>query len=88
MQAYYQAQLEQFWDTNEDEILGTLTSFHVQTLEHLQTMAWQNQITYLKQQLEHIGKGKYILNSRFRAWASVRIVFYLSIHVCSFWSLK
>ena len=37
MQAYYQAQLEQFWDTNEDEILGTLTSFHVQALEHLQT---------------------------------------------------
>ena len=50
MQAYYQAQLEQFWDTNEDEILGTLTSFHVQALEHLQTRAWQNQISYLKQQ--------------------------------------
>ena len=58
MQAYYQAQLEQFWDTNEDEILGTLTSFHVQALEHLQTMAWQNQITYLKQQLEQHWKGK------------------------------
>ena len=58
MQAYYQAQLEQFWDTNEDEILGTLTSLHVQALEHLQTMAWQNQITYLKQQLERHWKGK------------------------------
>jgi len=58
MQAYYQAQLEQFWDTNEDEILGTLTSLHVQALEHLQTMAWQNQITYLKQQLEQHWKGK------------------------------
>ena len=58
MQAYYQAQLEQFWDTNEDEILGTLTSFHVQALEHLQTMAWQNQISYLKQQLEQHWKGK------------------------------
>lgn len=58
MQAYYQAQLEQFWDTNEDEILGTLTSFHVQALEHLQTRAWQNQISYLKQQLEQHWKGK------------------------------
>ena len=58
MQAYYQAQLEQFWHTNEDEILGTLTSSHVQALEHLQTMAWQNQITYLKQQLEQHWKGK------------------------------
>lgn len=58
MQAYYQAQLEQFWNTNEDEILGTLTSFHVQALEHLQTRAWQNQISYLKQQLEQHWKGK------------------------------
>ena len=58
MQAYYQAQLEQFWHTNEDEILGTLTSSHVQALEHLQTMAWQNQITYLTQQLERHWKGK------------------------------
>ena len=58
MQAYYQAQLEQFWDTNEDEILGTLTSFHVQALEHLKTMAWQSQTTYLKQQLEQNWKGK------------------------------
>ena len=64
MQAYYQAQLEQFWDTNEDENIGTLTSFHVQALEHLQTMAWQNQITYLKQQLEQHWKGKLYSESK------------------------
>ena len=53
MQAYYQAQLEQFWDTNEDEILGTLTSFHVQALEHLQTMG-QVLILQVKELLAHL----------------------------------
>ena len=64
MKAYYQAQMEQFRDTNQDEIIGTLTSFHVQALEHLQTMAWQNQITYLKQQLEQHWKGKLYSESK------------------------
>ena len=55
--AYYETNLQDFLDADEDAILGALTMQHGFALEHQQKHAWQGQIQLLQRLLSPTLKG-------------------------------
>lgn len=58
LSSYYQALITDFLATDQDKILGELTSNHHFALEMLQRNAWVSQIEQLKEQLKDFKRGQ------------------------------
>lgn len=54
--AFYSANFKQFLLTEPNDIAGQITNAHTQTLQHLQTRAWFDEITILKSVLRQLAE--------------------------------
>lgn len=56
--SYYSASIDSFIHESSDSIIGKITNSHPQQIEHLQTGAWNSQITILQRELSKLDEGK------------------------------
>jgi hypothetical protein len=61
VRAYYDAEIRDFLNDNDDRVLGILTAGHHHSLEGQQRWAWQEQLKVLKQSLHNIQDGRLFL---------------------------
>lgn len=55
--AYYHAPISKFLNTTTEEIRGTITTSHTQSIEYNQTRAWMGQVENLQEQLSDFSDG-------------------------------